>query len=68
MKHTEKAFIPMNIGKRHGKPWFAVAELNWTASGARKGMTKHDPRGHHEAWRLLRKDGWRIVRVKVSMS
>lgn len=64
-RHSEIAFIPMNIGRR-GRPWFAIVALCWTAAEARRAMTKNDPRDHDEAWKLLRMDGWRVVKVRVT--
>lgn len=67
-RHAETAFIPMNDARHtKGKPWFAIACLAWTASMAREALTKNDPRGHKEAWRLSRKDGWHIVKVRVTV-
>jgi hypothetical protein len=64
MKHVEAAFIPMKTPKK-GKPYFAVRCLDWSANGAREQFCGGaiDP-PHH--WKESKKDGWRIVKVRVS--
>lgn len=66
MRHSETAFIPINTGRKVGGPWFAIAFLRWSARDCRKAMIESDPRDPAEAWGLLRKGGWRIVKVKIS--
>lgn len=65
MKHRETAFIAMKVPKK-GKPWFAISSLRWIAKDVRVAMIEGDPRPAQTAWRLLRKDGWSVVKVRVS--
>jgi hypothetical protein len=61
---TEYGFIAKNIGetKRRLKPWFAISTLHWTAKHAREDLM----RGLDRTWANMRRDGWRIVKVKIS--
>jgi hypothetical protein len=67
MKHRERAFIAKCTPKK-GKPWFAISSLRWQANEVRRFMTNGDPRGQARAWKLLKLDGWRVVRVVVNES
>lgn len=61
MAHTEMAYIAKNISGK--KPYFAVATLHWTATMARKDLMS----GIEDiTWQEMKKQGWRIVKVKVS--
>lgn len=60
MKHEELAFIPMCIPEK-GAPWFFAAGVRYMQRDARKDFEKHCC----VEWKVLRKEGWRIVRVRL---
>lgn len=61
MSYAEVAWIPMCIPKK-GEPWFWPQGIRDTQKETRSNFVKHC----HEEWPALRKDGWRIVRVKLT--
>lgn len=60
--YSEICFIPMCTKK--GKRWFAVRCLDWTAKDAKAKFLENDT----FEWSYWRKEGWRIVKVKVITS
>lgn len=67
--HSEFGYLPM-CTPAEGKPWFAGSvSVGYSAMDARTEFTKmvHGQKDYIPSqWEDLKKDGWRIVRVKVS--
>lgn len=62
-------YLPLCTPEK-GKPWFAGnVTIGYTAGDARVDFTKActgNPHYETRDWEALKKEGWRIVRVKVS--
>jgi len=61
MKHEELAWIPMCVPLK-GTPWFYHAGVRDLRRDARDDFAKHCCM----EWKALHKEGWRIVRVRLS--
>jgi hypothetical protein len=61
--HFEYAFAPMCTPAK-GAPWFAISFIRHAQQDARADFIKAVS-GNGRGWRVLRAQGWRIVRVKV---
>jgi hypothetical protein len=61
MKNEEIAWIPMCAPEK-GRPWFFQAGIRDLRRDARDDFAKHCCM----EWKVLQKEGWRIVRVKLS--
>lgn len=63
-KNTTFGYLPF-CTPMNGKPWFAGnVTIGYTASDARKAFEKVCG----QEWEALKKEGWRIVRVKVEIA
>ncbi len=67
MNHSEFAFLPM-CRPSSGKPWFALSALRYSAKDSRNAFVTqcHGPAVPMDAWKALKIEGWRIVKVRVS--
>jgi len=67
-KYSEHGFIPM-CKLDSGKPWFAPNALRWYAKDAREAFVDmcHGPNAPDDAWKSLRNEGWRIVKVRITI-
>jgi hypothetical protein len=61
VKHDETWWIPMCTPEK-GKPWFWPQGVGDTKKGVRANFIKHCC----VEWSQLRKEGWRIVRVRLT--
>jgi hypothetical protein len=61
MKHQEVAWVPMCTPEK-GEPWFWVAGIRDLQRDARSNFVEHC----RADWKALRKEGWRIVLVKLT--
>lgn len=59
-RHSELGFAPMCAPEKNGA-WFAISFIRHTQREARDAFLEATA----QTWRLLKKEGWRIVRVKV---
>jgi hypothetical protein len=66
---TTFGYLPLCTPEK-GSPWFAGnVTIGYTASDARVAFTKActgNPSYETRDWDALKKEGWRIVRVKIS--
>lgn len=66
---TEYGYLPKCTPKE-GKPWFAgCVTVGYSAQDTRVAFTKHCtgyPEYDPKCWDDLKKEGWRIVRVKIT--
>ena len=60
-RHDEIAWIPMCTPEK-GKPWFWPLGIADTQRDARVGFANHCG----QDWSELRKEGWRIVRIRLT--
>ena len=60
----EFAFAPICTPAK-GVSWFAVSFIRHTRNDAQNAFIKAVGGNNGRAWRLLRAQGWQIVRVKV---
>lgn len=63
--HSEHAFAPMCTPSK-GVTWFAVSFIRHARRDAQADFVRAVGGNNGRGWRLLRNQGWRIVRVKVS--
>lgn len=70
-RHTTFGYLPLCTPKE-GTPWFAGnVTIGYTAADARVAFTKActgHPEYQSSDWDDLKKEGWRIVRVKVELA
>jgi hypothetical protein len=62
--HFEFAFAPMCTPPQ-GEPWFAISFVRHARRDAQADFIKAVGGNNGRGWRLLRAQGWSIVRVKV---
>lgn len=62
--HSENAFAPICTPAK-GVTWFAISFIRHARRDAQVDFTKAVGGNDGRGWRLLRSQGWRIVRVKV---
>lgn len=62
MKHDELAWVPMCRPDTGGGCWFFQAGIRDRMRDARNDFAEHCGM----EWKMLRKEGWRIVRVRIS--
>jgi hypothetical protein len=65
-KHSQLAFVPMCIPHK-GNPWFAPQATRYLAKDARDAFIDLCGYPGPDAWKALKIEGWRIVRVKISL-
>ncbi|MCA6114293.1 hypothetical protein J6524_05030 [Bradyrhizobium sp. WSM 1738] len=62
------AYVPMMKYPTKGKPWLAISWTRATAQEARRAFCRscHADADAADAWKALKIEGWRIVRVMVT--
>jgi hypothetical protein len=66
--YSETAWLP-RAESPHGEKWFALVEPGYTAQECRERFTKNATgqlKYDRKEWAKLRKEGWRIVKVKIA--